>query len=218
MPAERLAIFPLSNVVLFPHVNTPLHLFEPRYRQMAEEVLAGDGRVGMVVVPPEHAADMSGNPPVYEIGCAGPIVQNQKLPDGRFNIVIAGEFRFRILNELEGPPERLYRMAEIERLEDRLLDSEHEEVSRLRKEIDTHVRTLMQRSGADPAEANEILPNVGHATFVNTLANALAFSPPEKQGLLEADGIRERFERLEGLLAFRLAGRGGMAGGTDTLH
>lgn len=220
MDSERIAIFPLSNVVLFPEVNTPLHLFEPRYRQMASEVLAGNGMIGMVVVPPEHAGDLSGNPPVYPIGCAGPIVRNQKLPDGRFNIVVAGEFRFRILHEVEGPAERLYRVAEIERLEDPLHEVDRGEVERLRGIIDEQVRTLVGHSDADQAEqlGSEILPGAGPATFVNTLSNALAFSPAEKQGLLEAADIRQRFERLEGLLAFRLAASSGPAGGPQTLH
>ena len=87
MSTDEIAIFPLSNVVLFPRMQCPLHLFEPRYRQLAEHVLADDRRIGMVVVPPEHADEMHGDPPVYPIGCAGTIGQSQKLRDGRFNIV-----------------------------------------------------------------------------------------------------------------------------------
>ena len=63
--SELLPIFPLSNVVLFPRVKTPLHLFEPRYRQLARDVLQGDRRVGMVVVRPEHIDEMPGDPPIF---------------------------------------------------------------------------------------------------------------------------------------------------------
>ncbi len=83
MSTDEIAIFPLSNVVLFPGVQAPLHLFEPRYRQMAEHVLDGDRRIGMVVVPPEHAAEMHGDPAVYPIGCAGTIGHSQRLRDDR---------------------------------------------------------------------------------------------------------------------------------------
>ena len=65
-----LPIFPLSNVVLFPAIQTPLHIFEARYRQMVEHALAGDRRIGMVTVEPERVLDMSGDPPVFAIGSA----------------------------------------------------------------------------------------------------------------------------------------------------
>src|SRR5262252_10843931 len=76
---EEIALFPLSSVVLFPRVRTPLHIFEPRYRQMAEHALAGDRSIGMVAVPPEHVGAMAGDPPVYPVGCAGVISQAQRL-------------------------------------------------------------------------------------------------------------------------------------------
>ncbi len=114
MSTDELAIFPLSNVVLFPGVQAPLHLFEPRYRQMAEHVLDGDRRIGMVVVPPEHAAEMRGDPPVYPIGCTGTVGQSQRLRDGRFNVVLIGTHRFRITSEAPQPADRLYRVAEVE--------------------------------------------------------------------------------------------------------
>jgi len=204
---QQLAIFPLSNVVLFPGVQTPLLLFEPRYRQMAADVLAGDRRIGMVTVPPEHSGAMPGNPPVYPIGCAGTISQDQLLPDGRYNIVLTGESRFRIVSELEASPARLYRVAEVAWLADPLPAEAAQQVAELRRRIEAQVRSLVRRR--DPKRAtglvDGILTGADAATFVNTLANALAFSPPEKQGLLEAENIPQRFERLEGLLAFRLA-------------
>ena len=68
---DELPIFPLSNVVLFPNLQVPLHLFEPRYRQMARDALDGAGRIGMVVVRPDHVAEMASDPPIFPIGCAG---------------------------------------------------------------------------------------------------------------------------------------------------
>jgi len=205
--AAHIAIFPLSNVVLFPGVHTPLHLFEPRYRQLAADALSGDRRIGMVVVPPEHADELPGNPPVYPIGCAGTITQHQLLPDGRYNLVLAGRSRFRIVSERAPAPDRLYRVAEVVWLEDPLPPEAVARVDALRRRIEAHVIELMKRE--DPRRAAElaggVLPGVDATTFVNTLSNALGFATPEKQGLLEADGIVERCERLEGLLAFRLA-------------
>lgn len=216
----RIAIFPLSTVVLFPGVQTPLHLFEPRYRQLAEAVLAGDRRIGMVVVPPEHLAAMADDPPVYPVGCAGSLTRAQRLPDGRFDILLAGSSRFRLLSEVERPPERLYRIAEVELLDDSYPESEREAVRALRERIVEQVRALVER--ADPERGDplseQLFEGVDDVAFVNSLCNALAFSAPEKQGLLEAGSVPQRFERLDGLLAFRLAGLGGAAARSETLH
>ena len=112
-PEGLLPIFPLSNVVLFPGVSTPLHLFEPRYRQLARDVLAGERRIGMVVVRPEFADEMAGDPPVFPVGCAGVITESQRRADGRFDIVLRGETRFELIEEPPRPSERLYRCARV---------------------------------------------------------------------------------------------------------
>lgn len=220
MSTEELPIFPLSSVVLFPGVQTPLHLFEPRYRQLGEAVVSGDRRLGMVVVPPDHADEMLGYPPVYPIGCGGDVVRAQRLPDGRFNIVIAGTGRFRIVSEAPPPTQRLYRIAEIEWLEDPFPEQARQRVSKLRERIVARVRELVER--ADPKHerrvAADLFAGLDDAGFVNSLCNALSFAPTEKQGLLEAKSVPERFERLDGLLAFRLADLGGSAAGSQTLH
>jgi hypothetical protein len=204
---DEIALFPLSNVVLFPRVRAPLHIFEPRYRQMAEHALAGDRCIGMVVVPPGHVERIAGDPPVYPIGCAGVISQAQRLPDGRFHIVLDGTHRFRILEELPRLAGRLYRVARVERLSETYEPAEREPVTLLRERIVALVRRLLAQT--DSERASEVTPElfrgVDDEGFVNTLSNALVLDPPEKQGLLEAPGIPARFERLEGLLAFRLA-------------
>jgi len=205
--SEEIALFPLSAVVLFPRVRTPLHIFEPRYRQMTEHALAGERRIGMVFVDAEHAAEMSGDPPVQPVGCAGTISAAQRLPDGRFHILLDGIWRFRIAAESPRPPGRLYRVAQVERLDDAYGPDERERVARLRERVQDRVRRLLAL--ADRERAREFTPELFRGmddeTFVNTLSNALALPPAEKQGLLEAAGVLARYERLEGLLAFRLA-------------
>lgn len=220
MASERIAIFPLSNIVLFPRVHAPLHLFEPRYRQMIVDVLADNRRIGMVVVPPEHAQAMAGDPPVYPIGCAGSIVQDERMPDGRYNIVLAGERRFRIVSEAQRPREQLYRSAEVSWLDDPLPSESEGQVAELRGRIELQVRSLIKHS--DPQRAasldDGILSGADPAVFINTLCNTLAFQTAEKQGLLEADGILQRFEKLEGLLAFRIAETRQPSGGSGQTH
>jgi Lon protease-like protein len=204
---DRLALFPLANVVLFPRVQTPLHLFEPRYRQMAEHVLAGGRTLGMVTVPPEHAAAMKGDPPVYAVGCAGVITQSQRQPDGRYNIVLEGTHRFRIEHEIERTEGRLYRVAAVEWLEDVFDPADAERIAELRAHLIRLVSDFAKHSrAAKGVEISESLfEELDDVTFVNSLSNAFAFAPEEKQGLLETDDVARRFERLEALLSFRLA-------------
>jgi Lon protease-like protein len=200
-----LPIFPLSNVVLFPRVVCPLHLFEPRYRQLGAHALGGDRRIGMVVVPPEHADAMEGDPPVYPVGCAGEIASAERLPDGRYNIVLLGTQRFRIAREQSPSGDRLYRVAEVVPLADPYAESERERVATLRARVMELLSRLLQRSAGAEAFSPQALDGVDDVACVNALCNGLTLPPSEKQGLLEADGISERFDRLEGLLSFHLA-------------
>ena len=202
-----LPIFPLSNVVLFPRVKTPLHLFEPRYRQLGREALAGERRIGMVVVRPEHTGEMGGQPPIFPVGCTGVITESQRLPDGRYNLVLLGEHRMRVVDETPPDGSRLYRLARVQPLEDPYPDSERDRVARLREEILRDVGVLVRRSQPERAASwdAELFAGVDDETFVNVVSNAFAFQPLEKQGLLEADGVPERYARLAGALSFRRA-------------
>src|SRR6476661_4159704 len=110
MLPPTIPIFPLPNVVLFPNVFLPLHIFETRYREMLEDALKGDRIIGMVLLRPGWEGDYEGRPPVYPIGCAGVISHAERLPDGRFNIVLRGMEKFQIGGEETG---RLYRIARV---------------------------------------------------------------------------------------------------------
>lgn len=204
---EDLPIFPLSNVVLFPRVQTPLHLFEPRYRQLARDVHAGARRIGMVVVRPEHVMDMAGDPPVFPIGCCGVITESQRLPDGRYNIVLLGEWRFRIVAEPPREGERLYRTARVRRLDEPYDPGERERVARLRATIIENVGALVRQTQPERVGtlSPEVFAGVDDETLVNSLCNAFAFPVEEKQSLLEADSVPERFARLASVLSFRRA-------------
>lgn len=206
-PQESIALFPLSNVVLFPGLATPLHLFEPRYRQMAREVLADDRRIGMVVVRPEFADEMAGDPPVYPIGCWGRVTESHTLPDGRIDIVLQGETRFRIAEELPRAPRQLYRRARVVALDDPYPEEERERVARLRASITEDVTVLVRRTQPERAASlrPEFFAGIDDAAFVNLLSNAFALPVEDKQGLLEAETIPARFARLASVLRFQRA-------------
>jgi uncharacterized protein len=108
-----LPLFPLPNVVLFPHTRLPLHIFEPRYRQMIHDVLEGDQRFGLILLRPGWEAEYQGNPPVHECGTVAIVEQALALDDGRYNIVIQGDVRFRIVEEVMATPYRTARVVEV---------------------------------------------------------------------------------------------------------
>lgn len=112
----QLPIFPLPDVVLFPQAMLPLHIFEPRYRQMVQDCLAGDKRLAMGLLKAGWEKDYYGRPPIHAIAGAGEIVKHEELPDGRFNILVRGTMRVGITAEL--PPDRPYRLVRARPLPD----------------------------------------------------------------------------------------------------
>ena len=97
----RLPIFPLPNVVLLPGVGMPLHIFEPRYREMLATCLSEERVLAMALLAEGHPPDERGRPPVYETLCGGLILAAEALPDGRSNILVYGTQRLRIVRELD---------------------------------------------------------------------------------------------------------------------
>jgi Lon protease-like protein len=218
-PRAEIPLFPLDGVVLFPSTRAPLHIFEPRYRQMMEAALAGPRTLGMVAVLPEHRGEMAGDPPVFAIGCAGFIEAFERLADGRFNLLLRATQRFRILRER--PPEggRLYRVAEAELLgEVAPLAADEAELRALRERTLDALAEILARAGSPPPELSaERLAALDHETFTGALCQILGLPVEEKQGLLEAEGALRRLETLEGVLSFHLA-RLRLPGASEALH
>jgi len=213
---QELPLFPLSQVVLFPRVRVPLHVFEPRYRQMLRDALAGARTIGMVTVLPEHHHEMAGDPPIFAVGCAGFVEAWDRLADGRYNLVLHGTERVRILRERPPDGARLYRIAEVEPLPEVAPAPEEEpELRAARERVLELVRRLLARGpvAAEGARLAALEPEL----FANTLCQILALPAEEKQGLLEAAGPRARLETLEGLLHYHLARQRTPAGGSSEL-
>jgi hypothetical protein len=216
VPTE-LPLFPLSQVVLFPRVRAPLHIFEPRYRQMMQAALAGARVIGMVTVPPAHHAEMAGDPPLFDVGCAGFVEAWERLSDGRYNLVLHGTQRFRILHEAPRPSARLYRVADVELLADEPAEDPSGAMTASRGRVLEVLSRLLQQSGGSADTSR--LATLDHETFANTLCQILGLAPEEKQGLLEASGAGARLDALEGLLHFHLVRRRQPSGsGSEAIH
>lgn len=109
-------LFPLPAAVLFPHVLLPLHIFEPRYIAMTEDALNGDGLIALAQLKPGWEASTSDSPEILPVVCIGQIAHHVRLQNGRFNLMLQGVQRARIISEL--PLEQPFRRAEVEILED----------------------------------------------------------------------------------------------------
>lgn len=109
-------LFPLPNLVMFPHVLQPLHVFEPRYRALLEESLADDRLIAMAVLAPGWEKHYEGRPRLRPAACLGRVVTHQQVEDGRYNILLAGLRRVRIVHEL--PPDKPFREATVEIIDD----------------------------------------------------------------------------------------------------
>ena len=109
-------LFPLPNLVLFPFVIQPLHIFEPRYRQMTADALAGDRLISIVLLRSGWEAEYDERPALHPVACLGRIVADQRLENGRYNLLLRGLARARIVREIE--TEKLYRSARVELIAD----------------------------------------------------------------------------------------------------
>lgn len=183
---STIPLFPLQDVALFPNMSRPLHVFEPRYREMMADAVEGGGYIGMVLLQPGHEDEYGGNPPVFSIGCAGKIAEANETEDGRWFILLHGTTRFRIVNEDQSGA---YRVAVVEPIPERLDDDDRTALSKRRPELIYALNSLLPGSEPPPADLSD-------EDFVNGLAQFLALDPLDRQQLLEAAGPLERANAL----------------------
>jgi hypothetical protein len=187
---QTIPIFPLEDVVLFPNISRPLHIFEPRYRAMVADALKGDRIIGMVLLRPGYEADYDGRPPVYSIGCAGVITDAEQLPDGRYLIALRGLVKFRVNSEDQS---RAYRLARVEAIPETPNEEERTALRERRPRLAALLASVAPGSDAPPASFPD-------EDLVNALAQYLDFDPIDRQDLLERKGPLARSEGLITLL------------------
>lgn len=188
---RRIPLFPLPGVVLLPGTLLPLHIFEPRYREMVAAALSGERTIGMALLR-EGEDPMTAAPPVLSIGGAGEIVDHERLDDGRYNIMLRGRFRYRILSEEPPAPYRIGRVEELPPLP--FTRPEEEERSR------RIARQLFESLRADLDLAPLPQTPIETESLASELAVRLRYGPTELQALLETDSLRSRFATIIGRL------------------
>jgi Lon protease-like protein len=186
-------LFPLPNLVLFPRVMQPLHIFEARYRQMTADALAGDRLFAMALLRDNGEKAHDGNPALHPVACLGKIIADQRLDDGRFHLMLRGTSRVRIIRELSGP--KLYRSAEVALLAD--IEIPKEERQRWRRRLLTAVTRWFDDKGGVHKDLHKVLTSkLPLGALADILTFALPLSLQVKQRQLEEVDVRRRLDCL----------------------
>jgi Lon protease-like protein len=200
----RVPLFPLSGAILFPRSQIPLHIFEPRYREMVRDAIEGAGRIAMIQ---PLRFDDDNHAPLYAVGCIGDLVSIEELDDGRFNIVLLGSNRFRLVSETEA--DAPYRCAAVD-IGD-FDDSEPPPLPLLqRAEVEREARRLGDVLGlaVDWAAVGQLDDEM----LVNAIAQVAPFDVGAKQALLEQATLDGRADLLVQLMQFH---RAAVSGGVE---
>ncbi len=204
MSKVRLSIFPLTGAILYPGLHLPLHIFEPRYRAMVGDALARDRRIAMI-----QPSDAEEGAPLFEVGCVGRISEVETSEDGRYNILLTGENRFRLLRELDVTTP--FRQIEAE-----LIEEPADEILTLgeRAAFEYESRKFAKLQGYEIDW--DSVARLDDVSLVNGVSQIAPFDAAAKQALLEAPNLRVRCDLLVQLMEF--FGRGDPDEGNVTLQ
>jgi Lon protease-like protein len=207
-PLLRVPVFPLAGALLFPRTRLPLHIFEPRYREMVRDAMQGDRLIAMI-----QPRDSREPPGLFAIGCLGHIADCEPLEDGRFNIELEGVGRFRVMREAE--VETSYRQVEVDRTG--FADAEDDEPLAMvqRAELEQEARRYADALGYGVNW--EAVSRLDDEALVNGIAQIAPLDVGSKQALLEADGLAPRADLLVQFMQFQRMAPGG-ADGPETLQ
>lgn len=191
MTKKRISIFPLSGVILFPGMQVPLHVFEPRYRALVSDALARDRMIGLI--QPSGRGD---NPPLFAVGCLGRIEDVEALEDGRYNIVLEGLHRFTVARELD--VKTAFRQVEADIWD----EDEQNDVLSIAERAALEMESRRFADGQGYAVDWNAVGQLDDFALVNVIAQIAPFDPAAKQALLEARGLCERSELIIQLMQF----------------
>lgn len=189
---ERVAMFPLPNVVLLPGSLLPLHIFEPRYRDMIRDVLDGSGLLAMARLKAASDTDVEGPPPVYSTVGVGRVIDSQELPDGRYHILVRGLIRAIVVEE--HPLEHPYREVRAKHLSDQASELPGILAATQQKLISLcdQLSLAIDEGGSDFRQLARSMTTPG--TCADMISSVLLSDPDNRQELLET---RDPLQRLE---------------------
>jgi len=190
MTGVCLSIFPLAGALLFPEMQLPLHIFEPRYRALVSDAMARDRRIGMIQPSGEGET-----PDLYAVGCVGKIAEVEALDDGRYNLVLEGLSLFRVRRELT--VSTAFRQVEAELI----APPEPDDLS-IGRRASLEVESKRYAEAAGYQVDWDAVARLDDASLVNGIAQIAPFDVAAKQALLEAEGIEQRAELIIQLMQF----------------
>ena len=196
-------VFPLPTTVFYPGTPLPLHIFEPRYREMTADALEGKRTIGMVLLKPNWEEDYFDKPQIFSTGCVGDIQKVIKHPDGKYNFTLMGLRRFRIIKEEEGKP---YRQAKIELLEEKNeQDIFEDRPNECREKLIENFRKFIGLIPEGNSKKKEPDWNLGTklSEFVDRFAYQLDLSLEQKQSFLEEQDVLKRADFLHSFLKMK---------------
>ena len=194
----RVPLFPLTGAILFPRSHLPLHIFEDRYRAMVEDAMAGPGRIAMIQPADDKA------PGLYQVGCVGELVGVEELDDGRYNIMLLGSHRFRLIGEADGGTP--YRQADVDL--EAFNDDDPEPLSSIQR---ADVEREARRFGDSLSLAVDwdAVGRLDDEMLVNAIAQVAPFDAGAKQALLEEATLAGRADLVVQLMQFQRLAPGG---------
>ena len=205
--ARPMPVFPLDQVALLPQQILPLHIFEPRYKDMVSDALDGAGQIAMATFRGDRwRTDYHGRPPVRPAVCIGQIVQHESLDDGRYNILLQGVCRARIRDEIEPDAGRLYRLAVLEPVgadtDDEALDPVRERVETLLEEGELSrlaaADTLLEYVRNDDVPTSALLEVISFALVTDARVRYRLLAEPDPAR--RAETVMTELRRLRSLL------------------
>ena len=204
---EIIPIFPLPNVVLFPDTYLPLHIFEPRYRDMVADAGREGACIGMALFKQGWESRYYGNPPIFSLGCVGRMTHIERLQDGRSNLILQGLHRYTIEEEFF---DARYRKAKITLRPSEPFQSIAE--GPVRSTLTALAVRYLQSRKAEKLCQLVTDDAMTDSVLVNGLSSCLDLTPLEKQFLLEAESLHQQTRRLIDLLKFKLDGETQLSG------
>ena len=196
-------LFPLPSTVFYPNTLLPLHIFESRYRQMITRALEGDSQIGMVLLRPGWENDYYGHPAIVSIGCMGKIEKHSKLPEGKYNILLCGLHRFRILKEVRG---KVYRRAQVELLQEINDCDLSSKTSPIKNHVIEHLKQYLGNipEGKKVGQDLNLETCTTLASLIDRIAYSFDLSIEEKQVFLEEQDVAKRADILHSVIDLKL--------------